>query len=200
MLPTIAAIGLSAMGVPAWGVGLGAGATAMLQGKSLTQGLVTGLLAGATAGVADSLAQAGQGAATTTALTDPTSVTSLARDAAANTAAQNATGQAVQSTLSDAAKTAALEGTTIPSDFAQQVAKGLDPNIAANARMAAYDAAPFGVNSTAATDAAARIQNSAAGPSFLPDAARQRLGNMSAGLGQEGALKNALMSKNGMAL
>ena len=199
MLPTIAALGLSAMGVPAWGIGLGAGATAMLQGKSLTQGLLTGLLAGGTSGVTDALAEAGKGAATTTALTDPTGVTSLARDAAANTAAQNATGQAVQSTLSDAAKNAAIEGIPLPSNYAQQVLSQVDPNIAANARIAAIDSAQGGLNSTIAADAA-RVQNAAAGPSFLPDAARQKLGNISAGLGQPDALKNALMSKSGAAL
>jgi hypothetical protein len=51
-----------------------------------------------------------------------------------------------------------------------------------------------------AASAVSKTSNTAAGPSFLPDAARQKLGNISAGLAQPDALKNALMSKSGAAL
>lgn len=51
ILPTVAAIGLTMMGVPAWGVGLGTGLTSKATGKSTQDSLMSGLLAGGGAGL-----------------------------------------------------------------------------------------------------------------------------------------------------
>jgi len=46
ILPMVAGIGLTMMGVPAWGVGLGTGLTSKATGKSTQDSLMSGLLAG----------------------------------------------------------------------------------------------------------------------------------------------------------
>jgi len=51
ILPTVAAVGLTMMGVPAWGVGLGTGLTSKATGKSTQDSLMSGLLAGGGAGL-----------------------------------------------------------------------------------------------------------------------------------------------------
>jgi len=202
LLPTIAAIGLTSMGVPAWGVGLGAGATAMLQGKSLTQGLVTGLLAGATAGVGDSLAQAGKGAAEQTAGTALTNASQEVGNAALQTGAKEAiVNQAAQGGFGGLTEhgTSLLDYQQMVNQGANPLTSGFNPQLNAAAEAAKVNAIGQmpGGELGAITKAA---QNKAVGPDFLPEAARQKLGNISAGLAQPDALKNALMSKSGAAL
>jgi len=51
ILPTIVGVGLTMMGVPAWGVGLGSGLTSLATGKDAGTALMSGLLAGGGAGM-----------------------------------------------------------------------------------------------------------------------------------------------------
>jgi len=203
MLPTIAAIGLTAMGVPAWGVGLGAGATAMLQGKSLTQGLMTGLLAGGAAGVTDSLAQAGQGVADTATSTALTNASQQVGNAALETGAKEAiVNQAAQGSLNgitDQGMMSLADYQQMVNQGANPLTSGFNPQLNAAAEAAKTSAIENGIPLADYIKSVNQGANPLKGPEFLPDAARQKLGNISAGLGQPDALKNALMSKSGMA-
>ena len=144
----------------------------MLQGKSLTQGLLTGLLAGGAAGVTDSLAEAGQGAATTTDLAKEAAQTELSNTAANNLLKEPLTENVYQNAIPDANKIRTWA------------------NVGERADAAANSMVPQTVEKTL---------NTATSPSFLPDSLRQKYADVSAGLAQPDALKNALMSKSGMA-
>lgn len=70
ILPAVVGVGLTMMGVPAWGVGLGSGLTSLATGKDAGSALMSGLLAGGgaalfgpTAGAAGSTAAQGATAA-----------------------------------------------------------------------------------------------------------------------------------------
>jgi len=99
ILPTVAAVGLTMMGVPAWGVGLGTGLTSKATGKSTQDSLMSGLLAGGGAGLfgptQGALVSQGGGAASGLASTMPGVDPSLVAGSELGTGMYNAAPQAM---------------------------------------------------------------------------------------------------------
>lgn len=104
ILPSIVGVGLSFMGVPAWGIGLGTGLTSLATGKDLGTALTSGLLAGAGSALFGGGADAAVG-------TTPPPVAEIgAGNAAVNTTAANLMPQASVQNLAPSL----FEGTTVP--------------------------------------------------------------------------------------
>lgn len=203
-LPTIAAIGSQFLfpGNP-WAAAIAAGGTSVAQGNSLQQGLMQGAMAGAGVGVSNALAVEGAAQPVSSALSQegadlasaysagpatppPVSTSGIGGDATNFANVQNAANAATQS-----------PSLTSPALNASQIGEG-NQVLAREAGQYADDLSRY--SGAEGGYQAPSVNSPYAMPARNSFLGSERLGNVMAGASNPEALKNALVSRNGLML